>query len=388
LQYYEVLPDTINFRAYLANLYMDTVTDLFTLEGLTPVDISVIGRSLIDTLELGESLSTFFGGSLSDTLQLQESVNSLGIQNATIAEALWVSEVFRLSYYYGLTDTVELSETTTYERFFEKMIQDKVEFIENVNALGSYNITLQDAVDLLEAVGYGFAGTIKDNINWTEALACVPYLNNMVQDTVDLATTSAPTVGVYLTKTNRLNIGDNMNSQALLGELIADSVEFIISFSDGDETYIGMTLNTKHRGVTEYTDFNYSSVHRVGGRYIASNSSGIYELKGNTDDGAVINWKLKTGTFNPGDGVKSTLTEAFIGVRLDGIMVFKVVTADQKEYWYEAQSPRAGLDNTRVKFGKGAKSVYWQVEMVNKDGAVLEELEYLDLTPIKLTRRV
>lgn len=156
------------------------------------------------------------------------------------------------------------------------------------------------------------------------------------------------------------------------------------------EDYVGYVMNTRTRGVTQYENYNFNSFAELDGRYYGANDEGLYLLEGDSDGTAPISAYIRTGLTNFGTQFKKQVHDAYIGYTTDGKLLLKVITTDagqRKENWYSlnAKDVEATSDN-RFRIAKGVKSVYWQFEVANIDGADFD-ISNMTVWPFVLHRR-
>jgi hypothetical protein len=182
--------------------------------------------------------------------------------------------------------------------------------------------------------------------------------------------------------------------------LITEAVNTGVLLKLGDDYYVGWVLNpegmqTKNGPVptvSQYQNYPFNSLARIGSRYFAAGADGLYELTGSTDAGAPIVGYLKSGKLDFGSAMQKRMDSAYFAVATDGTVRLKVITHEDGanvETWYQVTSRDEGevAENIRLKIGKGLRSRYWQFELV-VDEASSFELEEMQLIPMMLTRRL
>ena len=163
------------------------------------------------------------------------------------------------------------------------------------------------------------------------------------------------------------------------------------------ETCKTVVMNTANKAVSEYSGFNFNSVCRVGRHYFAANSSGIYVLRGESDNGAPINAEIKAGStdFSEIEGVPPHLlkriTDAHIGLRASGAVTFKTYPGDGAEKSHEINGRgRFELQQRRVftlaRSAKGIRSRMWSFGLANQNGAGFD-LRDMTLEVFPLSRK-
>ena len=133
-------------------------------------------------------------------------------------------------------------------------------------------------------------------------------------------------------------------------------------------------MNTKTLAVTEYINFNYNSYTLFNGKYIALNSTGIFELGGNNDNSSDIIASLRTGTIDTYGENVNRLVDGYLAFFSDGDVLLKTVGDETNERTYTIIN--ASLDDLiyerRIKFEKKIKDRYFSFELSNVSGSSMD----------------
>ena len=203
--------------------------------------------------------------------------------------------------------------------------------------------------------------------------------------------TPALSAQLYLAPSEHFAVADAVSSDALFGMAISEGIDFVGVINTPDGSYTAWVLNTETRAPWQYENFPFNSFAFTGNTYLALTDAGLYELAGDTDDGANISATIKTGLMNFGSNLQKNIPRGYFGYSTSGTLVFKTISTDrgQKiERWYTLEERTADdTTETRVKLARGVKSVYWQFELTNVDGADFD-LDEITLTPAILNRRI
>lgn len=144
--------------------------------------------------------------------------------------------------------------------------------------------------------------------------------------------------------------------------------------------------NTDSGANWTYRDWDFNSFGAWQGRYFAAGAEGLFELTGDTDNGAPIISSVLTGKSDLGTVQLKRMAYVYVGATADGGMTLIVHTDDGQINEY-AISARELLQNSRTGIGKKLRSKYWQLEFTNPDGGDFE-LESVELMPDATIRRI
>lgn len=173
---------------------------------------------------------------------------------------------------------------------------------------------------------------------------------------------------------------------------INSGIDFSIGFDLGDVAYVAYSMNAATKGLTSYTNFNFTSLANFNGTVYASGPAGLYALGGTTDAGTEIVWRIRTGLTNFNTGKQKGMDAAYLGYTASGRVALKCIvvapSGEKKAYWYELTSPTAGASAPgRIMIGRGLKSVYWGFELSNITAGDIE-LDIIELHPVVFEGRL
>lgn len=182
------------------------------------------------------------------------------------------------------------------------------------------------------------------------------------------------------------------SSAAEFAALVRDGIGFFMTLALDDGHYVAWVMNTDSRGLSRYTNYPFNSFMEVGGMYYGVTSTGLYRLTGDDDAGAPIAAKLRIGMSDLGTRKLKRIPEGFIGYTSNGTLLLQVVTSDEETgekvgaYYTLAPRGAANVRENRWKIGRGLKSVDWDFEITNVDGADFE-IDAIAWRPLMLDRR-
>jgi len=165
---------------------------------------------------------------------------------------------------------------------------------------------------------------------------------------------------------------------------IADESQFIV-LSEGAP---GVNMNTEVQALTTFSGFNYNSMTRFNARSFGANANGVFELVGDTDDGAQIDAQVSFGVTDFGSSFMKGLDRMYVGLRSATPMNVEVKLEEKTAYQYTLDArPDERMDTQRVKTGKGLEGRYWQFTLRNTLGGDFQ-LDVVDVQSKQMTRRV
>lgn len=169
--------------------------------------------------------------------------------------------------------------------------------------------------------------------------------------------------------------------------LVAPHLTMVASGQEEIEvSYESYAINLATGAVTHYVDFPFDQVLRFGNRHFGVRPDGIYELTGDTDDGAPISATVKTFHTDFGATNFKRVPYVYLYGRFEGDMAVGTQVNEGPEYEFPAPAIRGdGVQALRAKIAQGLKGNAWSFTLSNADGASfdIERVEALITTTSK-----
>lgn len=169
---------------------------------------------------------------------------------------------------------------------------------------------------------------------------------------------------------------------------LSDGFFASVVLNTGADTYTAWVMNTNTRAVSSYSNIPFNSFAMFGGQWLAAGPGGIYVMGGDTDSGAPILARLRTGLINFGNEDKLfRVDRAYIGGTIQGDVLLKVIATTLEGCIFEQiyrlkPDRRSELRRHGTDIGRGFRSVYWTFELLtDAQGA---QFQITDLTPLPL----
>lgn len=309
--------------------------DVSLTESLKEVASSVLGlhADFDDSAALSDSSVIAIASLFLETLSKEDQLNTLLHANLPVAEALALTALHRVGSDANLTETMIVGDGITLDS----------------------NMVLS----LLETLVLG------ETPEWSAKILCP--------------------ISEALTETTGLT------TQASLHAALIEGIEIGGVLNTPEGVFEAWVVNAETKAPWQYDNYPFNSFAFAGNKYLALTDSGLYELTGSDDDGTNIDTVIRTGLENFGSNQKKSIPWAYFGYTSSGRILFKTITTatgKKVENWYELEARTADDDTeTRVNIGRGLRSVYWQFELTNIDGAEFE-FDDIQLMPARLKRRL
>lgn len=174
----------------------------------------------------------------------------------------------------------------------------------------------------------------------------------------------------------------------LLGNISVSSLQALRTLTGADlpSDAAVWVVNMDTRASAQYDDYAFNSFFRRGDDYYGVANDGVYKLRGNTDAGAPIDAFAAFVRTTLGIQSVKHIPTMYIGAASDGALVMRV-DVDGVARYYKARTSSENLTNHRVDIGRGARGVYWEFELMNRDGGDFDVAD-ITLLPVVRDRRI
>lgn len=138
-------------------------------------------------------------------------------------------------------------------------------------------------------------------------------------------------------------------------------------------TYESYAINLSNGAVSRYVDFPFDQVLRFGNRHFGVRADGVYELKGDSDNGANIVSEVKTFQTDFSATNMKRVPYVYVVGQAQGEIEVGVQADNGTEYQYPTDpSPVAGTQAARATVGKGVRGNFYSFSFSNPGGESFE----------------
>ena len=146
------------------------------------------------------------------------------------------------------------------------------------------------------------------------------------------------------------------------------------ALSRQDEVFVMNITGDKPGGTTQYRNYPFNSVAKIGGKYYGASADGLFLLEGDDDNGEPIESVFGLGQMDFGNPQLKTVTYCYLGAAAGAmrIEIDALVNGRPASYSYPARGHGASMRGLRFDLGKGLKSSYVIPTFYNSNGDPFE----------------
>ena len=146
----------------------------------------------------------------------------------------------------------------------------------------------------------------------------------------------------------------------------------------------GYAINLKTLGLSEYANFTFNSMCRIGSLSFGASSSGLYRLDGDDDSGENVVAYFTFPLCDFGVDNKKRIRSVYYGGTASKPLRLYTENDEGNER-RRLFEPKTVRSKTKVPVGREGKGSYWKFKVINVRGADFE-MDTLEMFPIVLGR--
>jgi hypothetical protein len=250
---------------------------------------------------------------------------------------------------------------------------------------GEINAPLNTVNCAFQAVTEGFATPPSSIVSSSIATGYIvsAELSSAMND-VDAIVDSENGVTANITQVSAETTGVIISNAFVNASIVQPSAEMIGVIAGAlNDVFTTYAMNIENSKVTQYTNFDSLAMAKIGGVYLSIAKDGIYLMDGDTDNGNVIDARVRFGMDDMGSEYQKRVPYAYVGSK--GTVGLRMLTdGDSETDSHDATHQGNGIGTRRIKLGKGTKSRYWQPEITGNSF----ELDSISLEAKVLSRKV
>lgn len=151
-----------------------------------------------------------------------------------------------------------------------------------------------------------------------------------------------------------------------------------------------LCLNLEGIQHSQFANYNFNSMARIGKTYVGANENGIYEIDtGGSDDGTPIEAFFELPTSDWGISFQKRLRSAYAGYETDGgdlAITFRNDEGHERTFLLTANHTGNLQHGTKVFGARDMKGRYWMVRVDNINGADFS-IDHIEVVPVILGRK-
>jgi hypothetical protein len=325
------------------------------------------------------------GGLVSESIRLAPVLAPLGKYRRTIAQALVVNAELDVARALALVQGLTIQEVRVVQRALH-LIQ-ALALKDTLAPKGLYHKALAESVH----INAGFAKFLGAAI--VQGFSFHPTLDRQyvgaagVVENLAVSGMFAGTLLFRVDLTEELDITPLMALRGVYHGSLQEGLNLWVAYIDPGGGSTTWAINTRTNAVTEYQNYVFNSITKLGHKFLGADGSGLWELNGELDGDLSIPTRIKSGWMQITGSKFTSFKAAYLGLKVKDDatdFILKLHSGDGREYVYAVRPNN--MATTKVKMGKGLRARYFAFELVTLGADY--DLDNVEFVPISSGRRV
>ena len=328
----------------------------------------------IDALDIADTIDVVLGLIISDWLALADTETNSWNGQEIVTQPLNLYDLAIGAKHYAdsLSDAIAIVDAPTLA--LTVAILEHLGFSGLATALKTMAQALSDTMGLADSPAWAFPLSVTSALDCVDAATVATAFLRSIQSDMGLADAVTPIKRTSATVTSPLVFADTVGSAGAFYNILYDTLAMNVLIELDGEIYECYVLSTPKFMPSVYSGFDFNSYAVFQNRAFGANSTGIYELIGDTDAGAAIHSGVILSGTNFDLPNQKRFRKGFLDVSgAAPLMMFETEEGNRRVYSIDTQG--------KVVASHEQKSKKWKLSL-----AEFDSLESIQLVPIILTK--
>lgn len=335
-----------------------------------------------DAIRISEALTSIAGVLVVDRARINDQLAGNAIALVSLRDAFRFAETLSQAHSLNVDEAVGVADQHAVALSWRLI--EKLGIVDSLGVNAIYQASVAYTLRLADTLARFFAAEVSDAFAAGDTLLARAAALGVARDGIGIAPTLQPMLLLNVVVDDDVAVDDEQLIQMLFNPTVVEGIAVKAGYLGPNGSFTTWAMNTRTGAVTEYADFTFNSLAKVGRSYFGASEDGLYELRGDDDDGDDIIARIRGGYLQFGGPKLSRLKEAYIAARGEGDWVLRVLTGDGEVYNYAVTN--RSMRSTKVHMGKGQRARYFAYELISAGQDF--DLDTLEFVPLVVQRRV
>jgi hypothetical protein len=381
--YSDQIDENLSLTPAQAYVYVQTdgLSEVLNVSQLMDV-IKALNLEIDETLTITDAAGVFYAIEMLETIAIDQAETVNSKFNMTVAEQAGFRADLISAWPVELVEALQITAAQVTQTAITVM--EALQLEDDLVPALMYHMTLSERLVVADALVKFLGADLTENLTITPAMSGDAYKAARVDETLSVADALTPQLIFRLTCSEELELTADEAVKMIFNAEIDETIEIAGAYLAPNGSVTTWVMNTKTGGVTEYQNYAFNSFARVGNKYLGAADDGLYELLGDSDEGADIIATIRSGFAQWSGTHLGSFKAAYLAVAGAGDYILRVLTRDGKTFNYKVTA--ADGRTVKVNMGKGLRSRYFAFELVSAGQDF--DLDTLEFVPLVADRRV
>lgn len=350
----------------------DTITDLLTKVGIIVSSITVSLQTILD-----DYARIFDVMTASDSISANATLNVYAIGSLTASDRIYIALPTTIS------EDIEIvhSEVITKEALLG--ILDGLSSSDILATSGLLHTSTVDDIEIASSFAQFFSMLINDAFETSSTLIIEMVGSVTAEETIEVAGTLLESISYFIESISGIEVDDSNGSSHSAVVDIEENITIghLLNRPYDVKTFV---MNPENYAVTTYS-FGFTSSTLFDRDYLFADSTGLYRLEGDTDNGSAIVATIETAALDFETSSIKQIPAVLLGTNGTDL-ILKVTTDGSESALYKISGKPSRLGTKHIKLGKGLKGRYWQFTLITDSNSDLD-LDSFEFYPITFKRK-
>lgn len=311
---------------------------------------------------------------VADYLAIRGTITASSVSNQSLSESIAMADNAIVELVLGLIESLNIADVLAIGKTIDESLSDRIAVSEILLGLGAFGVTIQDTAGISETVQAIISLLISENLVAADSPSYFKDIYVSLADTLGAADALVASLDVYLSLTDNLIAIDTASNTGVFGVTIQEGIKIDVSIEIDGELFECYVLNTPQFLPSIYSGFNFNSYCEYQGRAFGANATGIFELTGDTDNGAAFHTGVTLHETDFGARNEKRFRKAYMGVS-GTVPVMIMETGEGERTVYSID------DKGKVDASRSLHSRDWKLSIADFD-----TVDSVQLVPVILAR--
>lgn len=365
-------------------LYKNTISNIIDLISILPLSHPII--TLNNNISINQNITLSHVTTLLEEFILTVSQVDTTISKEIVLDILNILESINILFKLTVTSPIVLNESIS--SYLKNLIEIYNSISINSSISSKFNIinSIIETISVLEELERAFVASISEVLVINETINSLFKVFNTLLDSIVLLDSPEHSRLFLVSLLDSIETDDTYSTR-LVGKNVLNNY-FIIKLPEilNGGTYLAYTFSPETKGITTYSNYNFTKATKFNNKYLFSNPVGLYEYGAITDDGSLITSYIQTAGLTFGTSDKKSVPSIYLGYSSDGTSILKVSPDGIGSFYYKLNKYSNNLDTKKIDIGKGLEGRYFQFEIITD--ASHFDLESIEFLPMIIRRKL
>jgi hypothetical protein len=329
--------------------------------------------SAADNLALADALSEVLCLLISDWITLIDSQTNNWNGSDVISDNLFLYDIAAQHQRIALTisESVDMADTSILR--LTVAVLEYLGFTEIAQGLKTMASSISESLNLLDNSDGAYPALIEEVLSVIDSTSVLATFLHAISESIGLADAPSTIKKVYPSIQESVSFSETVTSQGTLYNALYETLRMDVAVELDGQIFECYVLNTPKFMASMYSGYNFNSYCVFEDRAFAANSTGIYELAGDTDAGSDIHTGMVTDETDFGSRNQKRFRRGYLGI--EGTTPVMVLETDDGRQAYTIDF------NGKAVFSHEQKSKTWKLAVADFD-----TLSSIKLIPIILSK--